>query len=93
MSKRHQEAKPLRPSKPIRQKANRSLRHSVAQDLHTVADPEGVVLGEPVVEHVTSPPPPKSKRRRHWKMKDWKRRTNLRRERNAELDRLVHADE
>lgn len=93
MSKRHTETKPLRPPKPIRKKQMRQVRHSVAQDLHSLADAEGAVLAEPVVEHFTQPPTPRSRRRRHWKMKDWKRRTNERRARNAEMERLARADD
>lgn len=77
----------LRPDKSIRSKEHRKVRHQLHQELHDVDDPEGAVFSVPKFDH----PPrsaPKTKKKRHWKVKAWKRRTAERRERNAERERI-----
>ena len=77
----------LRPDKTIRVKEHRKVRHQLHQELHTVEDPEAAVFSRPKFDH----PPrtaPKKKKKRHWKVKAWKRRTTDRRERNAERERI-----
>lgn len=77
----------LRPDKEIRKKAHRKVRHQLHQELHTVDDPDDAVFSRPKFDH----PPrsvPKKKRKRHWKLKAWKRRTAERKQRNAEREKL-----
>lgn len=91
MSRRHQDGKPERPARDERKKATRSVRHNVAQQLHTVVDPEDATFSEQRVER--SRRPVKSRRRlRHWKLKAWKRRTAARRQRNQVLGQLAAED-
>ena len=88
MSRRHQDDKPVRATRADRKKAVRTVRHQVAQKLHTVADPDDVTLAEPRVDHAHRPP---TRRRslRHWKLKAWKRRTAVRRQRNQRSAELA----
>jgi hypothetical protein len=53
-----------------------------------VDDPEDAVFSVPKFDH----PPrtaPKKKKKRHWKVKAWKRRTAARKAREAERQRLI----
>ncbi|MFW2383815.1 MAG: hypothetical protein ACN4GZ_18835 [Acidimicrobiales bacterium] len=78
----------LRPDKTIRAKEHRKVRHQLHTELHTVDDPEDAVFSRPKFDH----PPrtaPKKKKKRHWKVKSWKRRTAARKEREAERQRII----
>lgn len=93
MSKRHQDGKPVRRPRAERKKANRTVRHHVAQELHTVADPDDVTLTERRVEHTRRPDRRRRQPLRHWKLKSWKRRTVARRQRNEMLTLLTAGDD
>lgn len=90
MSKRHQDAKPVRANRAMRKSAVRRDRHHAHQDLHTVYDPDDLVVTVARYDHGTHQVPKRS-RPRHWKIKAWKRRTRERHERNVLLMRLTNA--
>lgn len=92
MSRRHQDLKPRRADRATRKAKMRRDRRTANQDLHVAGDVEDLVVTEPVFDRAPHQPP-RRRRRRHWKLKAWKRRNNARRARNAELDRLVLADD
>ncbi len=78
----------LRPDKSIRVKEHRKVRHQLHEELHSVEDPEDAVFSVPKFDH----PPrtaPKKKKKKHWKVKAWKRRTAARKEREAERQRVI----
>lgn len=103
MSKRHrtEDAVPL-PRAELRAHAH-AERHRVRSELHVVADlvsrgtePDDVIdpgaEWKPAHHHDAERAAKKSsgaKRLRHWKMKDWKRRTVVRRQRNEAYRRLA----
>lgn len=94
MSKRHQDLMPEKSPREVRKLEKRRLRHEIAQSLHTIGDPEAAVVGEPKADRVPlHETPPDPRRFRHWKVKDWKRRTNNRHRRNLVLQSLLRADD
>jgi hypothetical protein len=78
----------LRPDKELRAKEHRKVRHRAHQELHLVSDPEGEVFTRPKFDHPPRVAPKSHKRKRHWKLKAWKRRNVERRRRNLERERL-----
>lgn len=79
----------LRPDKNLRAKEHRKVRHRTTQELHMVDDPEAEVFTRPRFDHPPRVKPAARKRKRHWKLKSWKRRTVERRRRNLERQRLL----
>jgi len=88
MSKRHRDTRPARDHKEVRQLQHRRFRHRAGQVLRE-ADVEAVVLADPRVDHPDRTPPSGPTRRRHWKVKDWKRRNLRRAQRNAAMAALL----
>ena len=87
MSKRHARPSRLeRAPKRERRLSTHRERQAVRASLGSVADPAEVILPE-VVHHGprSAEEELKPRRRRHWKLKDWKRRTARRRERALAL--------
>ena len=78
-----------RPSRDERKKQHRATRHAANQILHTLDDPDDVVLPEErrtaKSEQGATTTEPEKKRYRVWKTKFWKRRDSYRDQR-AELD-------
>lgn len=78
-----------RPSRQERKKQHRATRHATNQLLHTVEDPEEIVLPEErrtrSDEANEGQREPKKRRFKVWKTKFWKRRDEYR-SRKAELD-------
>jgi hypothetical protein len=74
-----------------RKKAVRDARHRANQDLRTVADTDDLVVPEPRFDRGPRQAP-KSRRLRHWKLKEWKRRTAARRARNDKVAQLSRED-
>lgn len=94
MSKRHHDITPARSARKDRKLEGRRTRHEVTQTLHTLDDPEAALVVDPKADHVAHRDVrPAPGRLRHWKIKDWKRRTTQRRARNAEIEQLRRADE
>lgn len=76
-----------RPTRDERKKLHRATRHAANQALHTIRDPEEVVLPEGrrtrSHESAESPSTPEPRRYRVWKTKFWKRRDEYRDEKAA----------
>lgn len=91
MSKRHRSpAGSERVPKRERRWDTHRERQAVRASLVATADPEEVLV--PVLNHDRPrvAVEPKARRRpRHWKLKEWKRRTSRRRERALMLERLA----
>ncbi len=79
----------LRPDKVLRAKEHRRIRHRASQEMHAVDDPEAVVFTRPKFDHPPRVAKKSSKRKKHWKLKAWKRRNVERRRRNLERQRLL----
>ena len=90
MSRRHRdlEATPL--PKEERRRTARRIRHDAKVSL-LAADPDDVVLPEPVrmTPHRPAPAANGQRRFRHWKAPFWKRRNAERHRRNEETIRLT----
>lgn len=78
-----------RPTRDERKQQHRANRHAANQMLHTIADPDEVVLPEErrTRTHETGPVPNEAGRHRFrvWKTKFWKRRYDYR-DNKAEVD-------
>lgn len=78
-----------RPTREQRKLQHRAARHATHQILHTVADPDEVVLPEERRtrrhENGRTPQEPEKRRFKVWKTKFWKRRDNYR-DLKAEID-------
>lgn len=76
-----------KPSRDDRRLQHRATRHATHQVLHSIDDPDEVVL--PETKHTRSslgpltPPEPEPRRFRLWKTKFWKRRDSFKEERAA----------
>lgn len=92
-SRRHRREIPgydeSRPNREERRKQHRATRHAANQVLHTLEDPEEVVLPEErrtrAHENGNSSQEPSKRRFRVWKTKFWKRRHGYR-DQKAEID-------
>ena len=91
MSKRHRSpADTVRVHKRERRWSTHRERQAVRASLDSVADPDELMV--PVLTHdrppVSTTTGPR-KRPRHWKLKEWKRRTNRRRARTRAMQELA----
>ena len=85
MSRRHRDLQVGTLPKEERRRSIRQVRHAAKVSL-MAADPDDVVLPEPVrAVHKGTAPEPGRRRFRHWKAPFWKRRNAERHRRNMEL--------
>ncbi|MGH3649958.1 MAG: hypothetical protein ACRDU9_04550 [Acidimicrobiia bacterium] len=92
-SRKHRQGIPgydeSRPTRRERKQQHRAARHAANQLLHTIDDPEGIVLPEErrtrTHETPNGNPEPGKRRYRVWKTKFWKRRDDYRFQK-AEID-------
>jgi len=91
VSKRHRSPEDAeRPAKIERRWSNHRERQAVRASLGAVTDPDDLVV--PVLPHDrphTSAVSTTRKRPRHWKLKEWKRRTTQRRQKVRALQNLA----